>query len=61
MPYHTMYLNINAYSILPTKLRFTKREEALLEPIYNIRYQVVVALLSKLLVIYINKSKDYIS
>ena len=61
MPHCTMYSNINAYSILPTKLRFAKREEALLEPIYNIGYRVVVALLSKLLVIYVSKSKDYTS
>ena len=61
MPHRTMYLNINAYSILPTKLRFAKREGALLESIYNIGHRVVVALLSKLLVIYVSKSKDHIS
>ena len=56
-----MYPNINTHSILPTKLRFAKREGALLEPIYNIGYRVVEVLLSKLLVIYISKSKDHTS
>ena len=61
MPYRTMHLNINAHSILPTKLRFAKREGALLKPIYNIGHRAVVTLFSKLSVIYISKSKDYTS
>ena len=59
MPHRTMHPNINAHSILPTKLRFAKREGALLEPIYNIGHRAVVALLSKLSVIYVSKSKDH--
>ena len=54
-----MHPNINAHSILPTKLRFAKREGALLEPIYNIGHRVVEVLLSKLSVIYVSKSKDH--
>ena len=59
MPHCTMHLNINAHSVLPTKLRFAKREGALLEPIYNIGHQAVVVLLSELLVGCVSKSKDH--